>query len=81
MTKQVSAISSLMELAAHQALTEFMSDWSKRQSCEELMKRKILRLSAETKILQWLTQLHKSLMNMLKRKGPRTEPCGTPEVA
>jgi hypothetical protein len=25
--------------------------------------------------------LHRSFMNTLKRKGPRTEPCGTPELA
>jgi hypothetical protein len=48
-----------------------MSDWSKRQSCEELMTRKILRSSAKIKNLQWLFELHRSLMNTLKRKGPR----------
>jgi hypothetical protein len=69
-----------MELASHQSLTELMSDWSKRQSCEELLARKILRSSAKIKNLQWLIELHRSLMNMLKRKGPMTEPCGTPEV-
>jgi hypothetical protein len=42
-TTQVLAILSLMELAAHQSLTELMSDWSKRQSCGELMTRDILR--------------------------------------
>jgi hypothetical protein len=31
-----------MELAAQQSLTEFKSDWSKRQSYEELMTRKII---------------------------------------
>jgi hypothetical protein len=34
-----------------------MSDWSKRQSCEELMTGKILR-SADIKNLQWLIELH-----------------------
>jgi hypothetical protein len=48
---QVSPILSVIELAAHQALTEFMSDWSKRQSCEELMRRKILRSSTKIKKL------------------------------
>jgi hypothetical protein len=69
-----------MELAAHQSLTELMSGWSKRQSCEELMTRKILRSSAKIRNLLWLIELHRSLMNTLKRKGSRTEPCGTPEV-
>jgi hypothetical protein len=43
-----------MELAAHQSLTDLMSDWSKRQSCGEFMTQKILRLSAKIKNLQWL---------------------------
>jgi hypothetical protein len=32
----------LMELAAHQSLTELTSDCSKRQSCGELIERKII---------------------------------------
>jgi hypothetical protein len=71
---RVLAVLSLMELEAHQSFTELMSDWSRRQSCGELMTRKILRSSAETKNLQWLIELHRSLMNTLKRNGPRTEP-------
>jgi hypothetical protein len=46
----------------------------------EIITRKMLRSSANIKNLQWLIVLHRSLMNTLKRKGPRTEPCGTPEV-
>jgi hypothetical protein len=37
--------------------------------------------SAKINILQWLIKLHRSLINTLKRKGTRTEPCGTPDVA
>jgi hypothetical protein len=44
------------------------------------MIRKILRSSAKFKNWQWLIELHRSVINMLKIKGPRTEPCGTPEV-
>jgi hypothetical protein len=43
------------------------------------MTRKILR-SAKITNIQWLTVFDRSLMNTLKRKGPRTEPCGTQEV-
>jgi hypothetical protein len=57
-----------------------MSDWSKRHSCGELMTWKILRSSAKIKNCQWLIVFDRSLMNTLKRKGPRTEPCGTLEV-
>jgi hypothetical protein len=57
-----------------------MSDWSKRQSWGELMTRKILRSSAKIKDLQWLIVLDRLIMNTLKRKCPRTESCGTPEV-
>jgi hypothetical protein len=42
---------------------------------------KTRRSSAKIKNLKWLTELHRSLKNTLKRKGPRTEPCSTPEVA
>jgi hypothetical protein len=68
---------SLVELAAPQSLKELISDWRKRQSYGELKTLKFLRSSAKIKHLQ---RLHRSLINMLKRKGPRTEPCGTPEV-
>jgi hypothetical protein len=40
----------------------------------------ILRSSTKIKNVQWLIELHRSLMKTLKRKGPRIEPCGTPEV-
>jgi hypothetical protein len=30
-------------------------------------------------ILEWLKALHKSLMNILKSRGPWTDPCGTLE--
>jgi hypothetical protein len=35
--------------------------------------------SAKIRYLEWLIALHKSLMNILKRKGPKTDPCGTPD--
>jgi hypothetical protein len=44
------------------------------------MTRKILSSSAKIKNLQWLILLHVSLINTLKRKGPRTGPYGTPKV-
>jgi hypothetical protein len=69
-----------MELAAHQSLAELMSDWSERQSCEKLMRQKILKLSAKITNSQWLIGLHRSLMNTLKRKCPRIQPCSTVEV-
>jgi hypothetical protein len=58
-----------MELAAHLSLTELISDWSKRQSCGELKTRKILRSSAKIKHLLCLIELHRSLMNTLKREA------------
>jgi hypothetical protein len=69
-----------MELAADQSLMELMSDWCKRQSCGEIMTRKMLRSAANIKNVQWLIELNKSVMNTLNRKGHRTEACGTPEV-
>jgi hypothetical protein len=44
------------------------------------MTRKILGSSAKIKNLQLLTELHRSLMNKLKRRGPRIEPRGTSEI-
>jgi hypothetical protein len=57
-----------------------MSDWSRRQSREEVISRRILRSSAKIRELQYLIESHKSLMNILKRKSPRIEPWGTPEI-
>jgi hypothetical protein len=34
----------------------------------------------EVKNLNWLIELHRSFMNTMKIKGPRTEPCDTPDV-
>jgi hypothetical protein len=76
---QVLAILKLTKLAAHQSFKELLSDWSKRQLCGELMMRKVLR-SAKIKSVQWLIGFHRSLMNSLRRKGPRTEPCCTPKL-
>jgi hypothetical protein len=53
------AILSLIELAVHRSLTELMSDWTKRQSCVELMTRIILRSSAKIKNLQWSINLER----------------------
>jgi hypothetical protein len=78
-TRTLAALSHT-ELAVHQSLTELMSDWSKRQSYGELMTRKIVMSSAKIKNVQWLLELHRSSLNMLKGKDLRTEPCGTPEV-
>jgi hypothetical protein len=36
--------------------------------------------SAKRRYIEWLITLHKSLMNILKSRGPKTDPCGTPEV-
>jgi hypothetical protein len=46
----------------------------------KLLTWKILRSSARINDLQWLIELHSSPINALKRKGPRTELCGTLEV-
>jgi hypothetical protein len=35
--------------------------------------------SAKRRYLEWLMALHKSLMNILKSRGPKTDPCGTPD--
>jgi hypothetical protein len=35
--------------------------------------------SAKRRYWEYLIILHMSLINMLKSKGPKTEPCGTPE--
>jgi hypothetical protein len=43
------------------------------------MTRKILISSAKRRYLEYLITLHKSLMKMLKSRGPKTDPCGTPE--
>jgi hypothetical protein len=71
---------SRIELTIHQLQTGLMSDWSMRQSREEVTSRKILRSSAKIRELQYLIESNKSLMKTLKRKGPRTEPWGTPEI-
>jgi glucan phosphoethanolaminetransferase (alkaline phosphatase superfamily) len=33
--------------------------------------------SAKRRYLEWLIVLHKSLMNILKSRGYKTDPCGT----
>jgi hypothetical protein len=73
-------MAALQKSARQPSVMELMSDWSKRQSCGELMTQKILRPSAKIKNLQWLIEIHRTLMNTLKRKNQRTDPCGTPEV-
>jgi hypothetical protein len=40
----------------------------------------MLRSSAKVRELQYLMESHRSLMEALKRKGPRTQPWGTPEI-
>jgi hypothetical protein len=35
--------------------------------------------SAKRRYLEWLMALHKSLMNILKSRGPSTDHCGTPD--
>jgi hypothetical protein len=35
--------------------------------------------SAKRRYLEWLMALHKSLMNILKSRGAKTDPCGTPD--
>jgi hypothetical protein len=35
--------------------------------------------SAKRRYWEWSIALHKSLMNILKSRGPRTDPCGTPK--
>jgi hypothetical protein len=45
------------------------------------MTRKLLRSPANVKNLEWLIVFVRSLMNTLKRKGSRTEPCGTQKVS
>jgi hypothetical protein len=54
-TTHVLTMLSLSELAMHQSLTELMS-WSKKQSCGEVMTRKIFR-SAKIRSLQQLMEL------------------------
>jgi hypothetical protein len=51
-----------------------------RQSREEVISRKILRSAAKIRELQYLIETSKSLMKLLKKKGLRTEPWGTPEI-
>jgi hypothetical protein len=56
----------IMKLAPHKSLMELTPDWSKMQSCGELMTRKILESSAKIKNVQYLIQLHRLLMNTFK---------------
>jgi hypothetical protein len=35
-------------------------------------------ISKKRRYLEWLTALHKSLINILKSRGPKRVPCGTP---
>jgi hypothetical protein len=35
--------------------------------------------SAKRRYLEWLIALHKSLMNILKNRSPKTDPCRTPD--
>jgi hypothetical protein len=58
-----------MELAVHQSLTELTSDWSKRQSCGELINRKILISAAKIINLQWLIELLRILVNGMQTKA------------
>ena len=45
----------------------------------ELTARKFLISSANNKYLECLIKLQMSLKNILKIRGPNTDPCGTPE--
>jgi hypothetical protein len=56
-----------------------MFDVSKVQSSAELIARNILISSANSKYLEYLITLQMSLTNILKRRGPSTDPCGPPE--
>jgi hypothetical protein len=75
MTQLVLAPLSLVELAPHQSVSELIPDWCKSQSCGELKTRNFLSSSAKIKSLQWLIELHRSVMNALSRDGRRMEPC------
>jgi hypothetical protein len=56
-----------------------ISACSKAQSSAELTAWKILISSANNKYLEYLITLQMSLTNILKRREPSTNPCGTPE--
>jgi hypothetical protein len=44
------------------------------------MMRKIFGSSAKIRKWECFMELQRSLMKILKRRGPRTQPCGTPDV-
>jgi hypothetical protein len=68
-----------MWLLAHQACICSISACSKVQSSAELTAWKIFISSANNKYLEYLITFQMSLTNILKIRGPNTDPCGTPE--
>jgi hypothetical protein len=56
-----------------------MSDYSNLQSVGDLMAWKMFISPAKRRFTEQLIILHESLMNMLKSRGPKRDPCGALE--
>jgi hypothetical protein len=65
-----------MKSAANQLRS--ISHCSSMQSSTEFVAQKIVTSSANNRHLERLITLQRSLMNMFKSKGRRTDPCGAP---
>lgn len=69
-----------MKLVENQPfIVRSVSDCSRMQPSKEFTARKILTSSSNDRYLECLIALKRSLINILKRKGVKTHPCGTPE--
>jgi hypothetical protein len=56
-----------------------MSDCNNLQSLADLITRNIFKSSAKSKNSEYCILKHKSLIKILKSRGPKVEPCGTPD--
>jgi len=69
-----------MKLAENQPFIRSVLDCSRTQPSTEFTTRKILKSSPINTHLECLIALKMSLINIIKRKGLETHPCGTPEI-
>jgi hypothetical protein len=59
--------------------TESISDCSNLQYLADFITRNIFKSSAKIRNSEKWIMAHKSLIKTLKNRGPRLEPCGTPD--
>jgi hypothetical protein len=70
---------SFKKLTVCQTCIEWVSNCSRGQFLGDVTARKILMSLAKRSCLEYMIVLHKSFMNLLKIRHPKTDPCETPE--